>query len=184
MKTGLVSIVALGAALLSSGCGEFTGFGGERRLSLAQDIMSVWSEGSRITGAAMIDKYGPPDALARDALGWRERGRWMRIVVRDRRRAETAGILEQTVEYYVPESRRRELEAFSGDVRVSREGTAISSRSDDEALNYLALNLADGIGRGILDAERARGYYRRAVDLSRAGKTSPLMEGFLFIESP
>lgn len=184
MKTGLISFVALSAALLSSGCGEFSGFGGERRLSLAQEIMSEWSDGSRTTGAAMIDKYGPPDALASDALGWRERGRWQKIVVRDRMRAETAGILEQTVEYYVPEGRRRELEAFSGDVRVSREGSALSSRSDDEALNYLALNLADGIGRGVLDAERARGYYQRAVELSQAGKTSPLMEGFLFIESP
>lgn len=184
MKARLFSIVALSAALLSSGCGEFTGFGGERRLHLAQDIMADWSRSSRVTGAAMIDKYGPPDALARDALGWRERGRWKRIVVRDRDAAETAGILEQTVEYYVPEGRRRELEAFSGDVRVSGEGNAVSSRSDDEALNYLALNLADGIGRGVLDAERARGYYRRAVELSRAGKTSPLMEGFLFVESP
>jgi hypothetical protein len=183
MKARLL-IVALGASLLASGCGEFTGFGGERRVSLAQDIMAGWSVGSRAAGAMMMDKYGPPDALARDALGWGERGRWKRIVVRDRGESETAGILEQTVEYYVPEGRRREVEAFSGDVRVSREGTALSSRSDDEALNYLALNLADGIGRGVLDAERARGYYRRAVDLSHAGKASPLMQGFLFVESP
>lgn len=184
MNARLFSIIALSGALLTSGCGEFMGFGGERRLSLAHDIMAEWTEGSRVTAAAMIDKYGPPDALARDALGWRERGRWKRIVVRDRRTPEAAGILEQTVEYYVPEGRRRELEAFSGDVRVSPEGTALSSRSDDEALNYLALNLADGIGRGVLDADRARGYYRRAVELSRGGKTSPLMEGFLFVESP
>lgn len=155
-------------------------FGGERRLALAQDIIAGWPQTPRLAGAVMIDRYGPPDALSEKGLGWESRGRWKRIIVRDRLDG-SAGALEQTVDYAMPEDKVAELAEFSADVRVSADGTSMTARADDEALNILALNLADGIGRGLLDAPRAREFQRTAVELSRAGKTSPLMEGLVFL---
>jgi hypothetical protein len=84
----------------------------------------------------------------------------------------------------MPEDRRSELAAFGRDVRVSADGTALTSRSDEEALNYLALNLAVAIGRGDLDAAGARKSYERAVDLSKAGKSSALTRELLFPPIP
>lgn len=185
MKKGIALLVPLSVALLSLrfafGWGSPPPFGGERRLTLAQDIIADWSQTSRLTAAAMIESYGPPDVLSADGLGWKARARWKSIVVRDLGEDASAGVLEQSVVCRVPPDRLLELAAFGDKVRVSPNGTSMSARSDAEALNYLALNLAHGIGSGFLDAERARGSYERAVELSRAGKTSPLMEGLLFL---
>lgn len=181
-------LLLFASALWTMGCRDPEPFNAEARAALAEDIIAGWSQTSRVTGALMLDKYGPPDALAADGLGWENKGRWKKIVVRDRAEPDGAdrgaGVLEQTVDYYVPEAKRGEVESFSGQVRVSRDGTSVSARSDDEGINYLALNLVDGIGRGVIDAPRARGFYRRAVDLSKTGKSSPLMAGLLFLASP
>lgn len=188
MKPALLLIVSLLGGALSMGCRASEPFDAAARAALAETIIARWSRTSRVTGAMMLDKYGPPDALAVDGLGWENAGRWKKIVVRNRTEAAGAeggaGVLEQTVEYGVPEDKRDEIEAFSGRVRVARDGRSVTARSDDEALNYLALNLADGIGRGIIDSPRAMGFYRRAVDLSKSGKSSPLMAGLLFLASP
>ncbi|MDD5302287.1 MAG: hypothetical protein PHS14_04185 [Elusimicrobia bacterium] len=192
MKPGLLLIVPLSVALwgvLSVGCRTPAPFGATQRGSLAQAIITDWSKSSKLTAAAMIEKYGPPDAIALGGLGWKDKGPWKKIIVRDRTEIlvsaqGTADSLEQTVAYHVPEDKRPELEAFGDKVRVSQDGTSMSARSDAEALNFLALNLADGIGRGAIDAAQARDSYRRAVALSRAGKSSPLMQRLLFPPSP
>lgn len=185
MKAGVVLFVALGAGLWSgliSGCRTPVPFDAARRGSLAEGIIAGWEPSSRLTAAAMIEKYGPPDALAPGGLGWKDKGRWMKIVVRDR--PAKAGVIEQTAAYRVPEDRLPEVEAFDGKVRVAPDLSSMSARSDDEALNFLALNLAVAIGRGNLGAAEARNSYRRAVELSRAGKSSALMRELLFPPIP
>lgn len=192
MKPGRLLIIPLSAALggiLSASCRTTAPFGASQRASLAGDIIAGWSPASRLVAAAMLEQYGSPDALASDGLGWKNKGRWKKIVVRDRtdlRVLETgaAGMLEQTVAYRMPEDRRRELAGFSDEVRVSPDGTALTARSDGEAINFLALNLAVAIGRGDIDAAGARNSYKRAVDLSKAGKSSPLMRELLFPPIP
>lgn len=184
MKKLMLPAAALSVALLSlhfatSDRAASTPFGGEKRLALAQGIVAEWSRSSRLMGEAMLEAYGPPDALSIDGLGWRARGRWKTIVVRERPEDTAAGVLEQSVDCRMPPDRLPELAAFE-EVRVSPGGRSMTASSDAEALNYLALNLAHGIGSGFLDAARARASYERAVELSRAGKTSPLMEGLLF----
>lgn len=192
MKPGLLLLAPLSVVLwglISVGCRTPAPFGASQRVSLAEDIISGWSKTSRLTAAAMIEEYGPPDAIAVDGLGWKYKNPWKRIIVRDRTdilvsAQGTADSLEQTVAYRVPEDKRLELEAFSDKIRISQDGTSMSARSDAEALNFLTLNLADEIGRGVLDAAQARQSYQRAVDLSRAGKSSALMERLMFPSNP
>lgn len=192
MKPGRLLIVPLSAALgglLSASCRTAAPFGAARRAELAGDIIASWSDTSRLVAADMIERYGPPDALAPDGLGWKDKDRWKKIVVRDRTDLRVlergpAGVLEQTAAFRMPVRRRAELAAFGRDVRVSGDGTALTARSDEEALNYLALNLAVAIGRGDIDAAGARNSYKRAVDLSKAGKSSALMRELLFSPIP
>lgn len=188
MKPGFVLFVALSAGLagFAAGCRATAAFDGSRRGGLAEEIIAGWPEPSRLAAGAMLEKYGPPDALAADGLGWRDKGRWKRIIVRERSgpAAPAAGALQQTASYRVPDDARGELAAFGDKVSVSPDGTEISARSNDEPLNFLALNLAVAIGRGDLTASDARNSYRRAVDLSNAGKSSALMKELLFPPIP
>lgn len=192
MKPAYYFAVPLGLALggvLPAGCRTAAPFGPAQRSALAGDIIAGWAPASRLAAAAMIERYGPPDAVAADGLGWKDKARWKKIVVRDRPAARVSearvpGLLEQTVSHRVPEHKRGELAAFSGAIRMSPDGAALTARSDEEPLNVLALNLAVAIGRGDIGPARARSSYRRAVELSRAGKSSPLMRELLFPPHP
>jgi len=188
MKPVFVLFVALSAGLagFAAGCRATAAFDGSRRGGLAEEIIAEWPAPARLAAAAMLEKYGPPDALAADGLGWKDKGRWKKIIVRGSpgTAAGASGVLEQTAAYRVPPGTRDELAAFGDKVTVSPDWTRISARSNDEALNFLALNLAVAIGRGDLDAPGARASYKRAVDLSNAGKSSALMKELLFPPIP
>lgn len=192
LPPGRLWIVPLSVALwgaLSVGCRTTAPFGASRRADLAEEIIAGWSKTSRLVAAEMIDRYGPPDALAADGLGWKDKARWKKIVIRDRTDLSalergSPGVLEQTAAFRMPEGRRAEVAAFGRGVRVSADGTTLTARSDEEALNYLALNLAVAIGRGDLDAAAAGRSYRKAVDLTNAGKSSALTRELLFPPIP
>ena len=139
--------------------------------------------------AGLIEEYGPPDAVAAGALGWKDKGGWKRTVLWDEDKAPIAGgrspgSLEQTVAYWVPEDDRETLEALNGSIRVSRDGAEVSARSDSEGLNRLALNLADEVRRGVRDQEGARRFYESTAALSASGKSSRYMQRILFAPQP
>jgi hypothetical protein len=182
MKSGISRIVPLVCALcavLGAGCGKSAPFSASKRGVLADDIIAGWSTSARLTAAKMMAEYGPPDAVAREALAWEDRGRWKRIVIWD----GGPGELEQTVNYRVPEGKRVAMQAFTATLRVAPDGTSMSARSDSEALNFLAINLADEIGRGAIDAPQARHLYQKIISLAAAGKTSPLTLAILIPDS-
>lgn len=186
MRTGLRRACAGAAALavIAAGCRTVGSFDAAQRGSLAESIIAVWSPSSRIMAAGLIEAYGPPDAVAAGALGWRDKGGWKRIVLWDSDESPRAGGLEQTVAYWVQEDERGTLETLSGGVRVSRDGSEMSARSDSEGLNRLALNLADEVRRGVRDPEGARRFYERTAALAAAGKSSRYMQRILFAPRP
>ncbi len=139
---------------------------------------------SNVSINAMIDKYGPPDKMETTRVVWNRRGPWKRIVVYDSmeffERDPGNHNLEQTAVYHVPADKVDALKEFSGNISVSGDDEEISSRSTDEGRNFLTLNLADSIVRGKLDPEAARAAYDRTLQLSDAGKSSPLMNSLQF----
>ncbi|MDD5656230.1 MAG: hypothetical protein PHF00_03140, partial [Elusimicrobia bacterium] len=76
------------------------------------------------------------------------------------------------------------LARFSTSVVADRTRNELSSISDSEKKNFLALNLADEIVSGWKDPETARRTYDRLLDLDRAGKSSPYLEGLRFQPQP
>jgi hypothetical protein len=185
MDTGLRQAAAMELAffvVLAVGCRTTAPFDSAQRGSLADSIIASWSPHSRGEAAALIARYGAPDALSLGALGWKDKGRWKRIVLWDA--GGSAGGLQQTVSYRVPPDKREALAAFSAEVVVSPDGTELSARSQSEGLNCLALNLADEVGRGLRDPKGARRFYDRTAALAAAGKTSPYMQGLLFAAQP
>lgn len=165
------------AILLAAACRAPEPFGASRRAALAHGITQNWSEASRLTAERLIDKYGPPDAIAAGALAWKGARPFKRIVLWD----EPLGPgLEETVPYGVPQDRRKDLEALGGLVWASPDGMELTAQSDAESSNFLALNIADDILRGRTSPSRGRQAFDRTLSLSASGKSSRYMEGLMF----
>jgi hypothetical protein len=179
----------LTAAVAIAGCSTTPLLPGvEERNEAAQAVISNWSDFCRLSASKLIDEYGAPDEIDSSRLVWRDRSLVKRIAVWDvpsEFEADGgAGNVEYTVAYAVPRDKRGALAAFSPDVRVSRDSTELSARSTSEEVNFLAINLADEIIHGIKTPAEARDFFHRTVELSAAGKTSPFMQGLLFLPKP
>jgi hypothetical protein len=179
MRIRLCVVVLAG---LAAGCRTAEPFDAARRDDVANAIIAQWPQASRIAAAGLLGKYGPPDALAADALAWKDKYPWKRIVLWKEPDEGTADNLEETVAYEGPPEIIAGRIGFGGPVFVADGGAALSARSSNEHINFLALNLADEIVRGARTPEQARAFYDRTLDLSSAGKNSRYMQRLLFLD--
>ena len=137
----------------------------------------------------MIEKYGRPDRMETDRVVWEKKGPWKRIVVWDDMGARQMDMaedknIEEIISYLVPEDKRLAVEGFSKRIKVSADGAELSARSASEGRNFLALNLADEIIRGVKTPEEAGAFDAATLQLADAGKPSPYMKGLLFQPPP
>ena len=144
-----------------------------------------WPEHSRAAALALIEKYGAPRRFDEESLAWFDNGPWVRTVVyrtAPRSFIDWLGknVVEQSIDYSVPERRIPDLKHFDGRLKVDPSTGALSSRAETEELNFLAVNLAGEIVAGKRTATEARGFYRKTVRLSESGKSSEYMQGIIF----
>jgi hypothetical protein len=179
-------LLALLAGLFA-GCAttSTTGMNAEERRDRAQAVVPHWHTYSQVAAMKILEEYGPPDQIRSDRLVWYNKGPWNQIAVWNAAKSNSSGTvgpddLGQTVAYDVPRGKRKALAAFSDKLAVSEEGTLLSVRGNSEALNILALNLADDIIRGDRSPDDARSAYGRIYQLLQAGKSSPYTQGLLF----
>lgn len=184
MRRATVARLAGGAALLLAACATdpvHLTEGQRARREAANKGLSDWQN---VSSTMMVEKYGPPDRMETMRLVWENRGPWKRIEVWDElgflENDRASSNLEQTIAYPVPADKREALESFSRGLHVSADGAELSSRSTGEDRNFLALNLADEIAKGLLSPQDARAVYLRTIQLSEAGKSSPSMQHLLF----
>jgi hypothetical protein len=143
--------------------------------------VAVWSVQSIAVARLMIGRYGQPEEVHSDRMVWLDRWPWKRIVVS----AEASQTpLEQVVDYRVPEGKLRDLQRFSPNLRVDAEQRELSSSSDREDYNRLALNLADDVVGGRLTPAQAKRFFEQTVRLSSAGKSSPYTKRLFFVTLP
>lgn len=151
-----------------------------------QAFIEGWPESARLTGQAMILKYGKPDQIDEASLVWHDRGPWKRIVVyreavfQGEDDDKPKGFLQQTANYIVPAARLAALDPFTKELVGDPSREELSFRSDSESKNFLAINLADEIIRGQKTTEEAHAFYERQVRLMAAGKSSRYTERLLF----
>jgi hypothetical protein len=147
----------------------------------AQTVIADWPERSRALAESLLQEYGIPEESTPSKLSWKAREPWSRISVeRDALdKAHPSGVL-QAVAYEVPLRRWRALGWFDRGVDYDPIKHELIARTDGEATNFLALNLADEIVRGKRTAEDARAFYDETVALAASGKSSPYMKRLLF----
>jgi len=150
----------------------------------AEDLLSRWPEKPRALARLLVEKYGAPDQVLASQVSWNGRGPWKRIVVfRDPDPAGRSDHLLESVAYgAVPMDHHwKDLAAFGLGASYDPAARELTARTDSQETNYLALNLADEVLRGRRSARDARDFYDAAANLSSAGKSSPYMQGLLFV---
>jgi hypothetical protein len=150
----------------------------DQSVRTAETIIRDWPERPRLAARALIEKYGAPDIAGDDSLSWVGNRPWDDTVVR--RTAPAGESLQQSIHYPVSLPKLAALRGLGGRIEYDSSSGELSSYSDSEALNFLALNLADEVVAGKRSPEQARESYGRTRELAEAGKSSPYTSGFLF----
>lgn len=148
-------------------------------------IIRQWPPTSRGLAGALIEKYGDPDLFGETAMIWYGKGTWKStIAYRDAgprwEGTNRAYHLKQSILYQVPDDKIAALRRFDRRITVDKELRMVSAQSESEAMNYLALNLAQEIAVGKRSVEDAREFRRRTQALAKAGKSVPYLNGFVF----
>jgi hypothetical protein len=151
----------------------------------AAAVIAAWPPIPRLVAQAVSERYGEPDEVGDDSVIWHRKGSWKRIVVWRRSPASVRGarrndVLQQVIDYRVPQEKLKELARFDQRIVVSTTSGELSSRSESESLNCLALNLANEIITDRRSVDDAQNFYRSAARLSRSGKVSAYMRGLQF----
>jgi len=172
-------------AALAAGCASVPPTTPEVRRAQAQAAIGNWSEASRLSAAALLAEYGPPDKIEASRLVWDYKGPWKRTAVWDSasyRGSDGSGDdIEQTVSLAVRDAEREQLQrGFNDKTTVSGLAGEVSVRGASEGLNFLTMNLAYEIVRDGVDPLEARKAYQRMVEIAAAGKSSMYMHGLLF----
>lgn len=154
----------------------------------ADRLIAKWPDDFRVVAEWVIEKYGAPDEIARQQLVWRGRGPWTKVVVYRQEGFHKSflsmrrNILQQYIRYDVPKDKISYLAKADIDLSYDPQQKELSTFSDSEEANLLALNLGDEVVRGVKTPGQARDFYFKTLALSNAGKTSPYMEKLLFAQ--
>lgn len=150
------------------------------------EILAAWPEPSRRVAAITVERYGYPDEIALEQLGWNERAPWKRII------ANRNGVphlfprphedlLEHWILYRVWPERRGDLARFERSLIVAGAGTELGVRCDREEMCCLTLNLAHEVITGRRDVHDARRTYTEKVLGLLSGKVDPYTTALQFV---
>jgi hypothetical protein len=157
----------------------------EQQATTLEAFIADWPEVSRTAATEMGSHYGTPDGVTPNLLRWTDVGPWTEIIVYREPIPHNfpkphQDVLEQGVEYDVPEDKFDELAEFDGSVIADRTRGLLAARCDKQAMNYLALNLANDIITDQKTVEEARQYYTDAVTRFAQGEQDPYTQQLTF----
>ncbi|MFB7157235.1 hypothetical protein [Lysinibacillus sp. NPDC056232] len=149
-------------------------------------ILESWTGEPKNTVYFLINKYGLPNEASSRRIIWYNNGPWKRTIVHldtvpHNTPTPHLDYLEQTIDYKVPVQFFDDLAKFDGSLYPDRTAGETSAKCDQEAANFMALNLMNDIVTGKRSVEDAR---RAAVEIEKAfrlnGQFSSYTTGFLF----
>ena len=133
-----------------------------------KDDMSGWSKASKTAAMMIKKKYGEPDEKSDVMMMWKDTGPWKRTIVYAKEYEHDfpiphSDVVQQWIDYQVPEDKFDELARFDGSVVCNRTNGELSARCNKEEANMLAINLAYDIIKGNKDVQAARDFYAKQV---------------------
>ncbi len=169
--------------------------------------LADWTESDRTLARGFIRSYGNPGESASERLTWRNNWPWQTTIVTRAPRsmqADKNGIgdgnnraplntdntgsttqppyraLQQTIFYRVPAEYYDDIEQFDKSILVDRDAATLTFYGDQEALNYLSVNLVNDIVSGKRTAAQARAYYDQISTGYAKGEKSLYTSGLVF----
>ena len=185
-KAAALAGVAAGATFTKGTAQDATPASTPVDQAMVDEIVNGWPDVPKEVANTVMQGYGPPHEATPSRLIWFNNSPWKRtIVYRDvimhNFPVPHPDLLEQTIDYEVPEDKFDDLAEYDGSVIVERTKGEMSARCDKEGANFLALNLAHEIITDQRDVGDARDEYARAMSEFMAnGTMDPYMQGFEF----
>lgn len=173
----VVYFIAAALAVVVAG-GAYLGY--RHRVQAPQRLEAAartWFDSPRVMSQVLMERYGPPSVITPQAAIWYERPPWKRISVHG---GSPDKYLEHTVGYQARPAAAALLREFGQDIRIDLLNEEMSARSNAEALNILALNVAHEVASGKRSPKEARNFYSATVKLAAAGKSSPYLDYLRF----
>jgi hypothetical protein len=159
----------------------------EKKVSLEylNEVTPGWPEASQKAASDMIKKYGVPTEKHPTQLIWRYAQPFKRIVVY---REEVPhnfpvlhqNVLEHVVNYKVNPSKFEEIMEFDEAIVINRNRGELSSFSNKESLNIIALNLTHEISTGHKSTDAARLELGREYMQDLNGSTGTFSQALIF----
>jgi hypothetical protein len=183
-----MTLLALGALACTPRVVATTSTGEVITSNVVLTAIREWPAKSQEAAKAMIDKYGVPNEQTPTTLVWYATGPWKRTILYKDEVPHSfpkphTDLLEQFIDYRVPVDKYDDLAAYDGSVIVERTKGELSARCDKEAMNFLALNLANDIVTGRRTVEQARQEYGRQVTAFMNNRAESYTQGLQFTVS-
>ena len=146
---------------------------------------SGWPEASVKAATKIISKFGEPQESTSSLLIWRNVAPFKRITVYKNEVDHKfpmlhKDVIEHVVDYKVPVDKLDELSRFDGSLIYNRTAGELSARCNDEAMNFLALNLAHDIVTGQRMVDDARTEFGKVAMDFMNGNKGPYIESLQF----
>ena len=148
-------------------------------------IVETWPAAPQKMAKDMVNQYGPPNEATPTLLIWHDSGAWKRTIVTSDETAHDfptphTDFISQTINYDVPVEKLPELARFDGSLLINRTAGQVTASCDNEAANYLAVNLMHDIVEGRLTAEQARAELGEQQAAWLVNREAPYTDGVRF----
>ena len=148
-------------------------------------ILAEWPASPKTVAADLLDRYGPPNEATPSQLIWHNNGPWKRTVVtRDEALhnfpTPHTDYITQTITYRVPVEKFLEIGMFDGSCVPYRTTGEVSATCDNEAANFLTMNLMHDIVQGRRTVEQARQEFAEQTAAWAMDRPAPYTERLHF----
>ena len=150
-------------------------------------IIEKWPPAPQKMAKDMVEQYGAPNEATPTLLIWHDSGPWKRTIVTSDETAHDfptphTDFISQTINYDVPVEKLPELAKFDGSLLINRTAGQVTASCDNEAANYLAVNLMHDIVEGRLTAEQARAELGEQQAAWLVNREAPYTDGVRFAQ--
>jgi len=148
-------------------------------------ILEHWPETARELADRLTQQYGPPDEASAERLLWRSAGEWKRLAVHREGPRHAwphphTDHVEGVIDHAVPLERVQDILAFHGSITVARTAGELACRCKGEEEIRMALNIANDLVEGHVDAAAARRAYVERLQTLGQEAGDPLMHRLTF----
>jgi hypothetical protein len=150
-----------------------------------QKLTTSWPAKCKEVAQWMIERHGLPGEATLTHLVWHKNGPWKWSIVYSDEvphnfPVKHTDMLDQGINYRVPIDKIDGLAEFDGALTVKITKGEMAAMCDNEAYNFLAINLAHEIVTGKRTVAEARDFQTKVTKASLKGETHDYLQKFIF----